>query len=180
MTRKRRQLVTNLTAKPAKGQHKKPCDDCPFARHALNGWLGGLTAERWLQIAHGEGQSECHTMTGVDCAGLAIYRANVVKLPRDPAALVLPADHKLCFSTKQEFLKHHSTPLKATAAPKQSEFKTKDPKDQDVCAKLDCRAPCDAEDFCFGCGFFICNDCEADHLPMGQHDVTEHWEGPIL
>lgn len=103
----RRQLVSSDEARPAKKQHGRPCDDCPFARHALSGWLGSLTKEEWLQVAHGEVQGECHVATGVQCAGMAIYRSNICKLPRDKSALVLPADRESCFATPMEFSRHH-------------------------------------------------------------------------
>lgn len=105
----RRQLVSSDQAQPATQQHRAPCSDCPFARRALRGWLGALSAEDWLRLAHGEGTSECHVHIGVQCAGLAIYRANVGKLPRTPAALALPANRKLVFSSREEFLRHHAS-----------------------------------------------------------------------
>lgn len=41
------------------------------------------------------------------CAGAAIYRANVHKLPRDPAVVTMPADRTTVFATDREFLDHH-------------------------------------------------------------------------
>lgn len=247
--RQRRQLVTSETAKAAKAQHKKPCDDCPWARHSLNGWLGSLSAEEWIEVAHGEGRAECHAHSGVDCAGLAIYRANVCKRVRDAGALVLPANRSTVFGSADEFVQHHERSLLNGAQrallltlcnqwgvrglrcaevyshctytdlldledrglvekggrgrnvgifltmppeklkrrvrlvdPDESrdQRKTKDPRDQGVCANLECRASCGEKDFCYGCGFFVCSDCDAGTLPMGEHDVTEHWEEPLL
>lgn len=105
---KRKQLISSDEARPAKSQHVKPCSDCPFARKALAGWLGGQSAEDWVQAAHGESHSECHVHTGVQCAGMAIYRTNVAKKPRDKTILVLPSDRERVFSSPQEFLAHHS------------------------------------------------------------------------
>jgi len=107
---RRCQLISVTEAKPAKGQHKKPCSDCPWARGALKGWLGDMTPEEWLQAAHGESTIECHTLLGAQCAGSAIYRANVAKLPRDREALKLPPDTENVFATPLEFLKHHKEP----------------------------------------------------------------------
>lgn len=100
-------LISAREAQQAKGQHVRPCGDCPWARGALPGWLGSLTADEWLQVAHGEGSAECHSAHGARCAGLAIYRTNVGKRPRDPEALILPADRDACFSSPAEFKKHH-------------------------------------------------------------------------
>lgn len=104
----KRQLISTREAIPAKSQHKKPCSDCPWARTALNGWLGSNTAEEWLHFAHGEAEVECHALTGVQCAGVAIYRANVCKVPRDPDQLRLPADRTAVFANPREFLEHHA------------------------------------------------------------------------
>lgn len=103
---KRKQLISSNEAVEAKAQHTKPCSDCPWARNALPGWLGNMTAPQWVQAAHGEAVVECHALTGVECAGLAIYRANVAKLPRF-SSLRLPADRVKCFATPDEFLYHH-------------------------------------------------------------------------
>lgn len=105
--RKKRQLITADEATPAKRQHEVPCSDCPWSRAALPGWLGSLSVDEWLQVAHGEGTAECHTKTGAQCAGLAIYRANVAKRPRDPDALRLAADRDRVFAWPGEFREHH-------------------------------------------------------------------------
>lgn len=108
VSKKRRQLITYDMATPARGQHKKPCSDCPFARTALRGWLGPYTAEQWLGIVHGEGLVECHTKIGPQCAGAAIYRGNICKSPRDAELLVLPPDSVRVFARPLEFMTHHT------------------------------------------------------------------------
>lgn len=114
----RRQCLTTVDAVPAKGQHKKPCSDCPFARHSLPGWLGGATVDEWLYDAHGEGTIPCHVLEGAQCAGAAVYRRNVLKRPRDPAVLVLPADRETVFATPVEFADHHNrTGVRTGASP---------------------------------------------------------------
>lgn len=102
----RKKLLTYHDAKPRKTQHKLPCSDCPFSRNSLPGWLGNESPEWWMQLAHGEGTSECHTSDKM-CAGLAIYRANVCKSVRDKNALALPPNRKKVFATPMEFLSHH-------------------------------------------------------------------------
>lgn len=105
----RRRLLTTDDAVPAKGQHRAPCSDCPWARASLPGWLGGLTADQWIRAAHGEERIDCHTLTGSQCAGAAVYRRNVCKRPHDKSTLVLPADREKVFATPAEFLAHHSS-----------------------------------------------------------------------
>lgn len=105
----RRQLVSSDEAIEAVGQHKLPCADCPWARAAMNGWLGGTSVEQWVQDAHGEVRIECHTLKGAQCAGAAIYRGNVCKTPRDPEVMKLKPNRELVFGTPKEFREHHAT-----------------------------------------------------------------------
>jgi hypothetical protein len=104
-------LITANEAKVTKKQHTSPCSDCPWRRDSVQGWLGDMTAQEWRDLAHGEGSADCHTTKQASgeawqCAGLAVYRANVCKSVRDPDALRLPADTKTVFSFG-EFVKHH-------------------------------------------------------------------------
>lgn len=104
----RRKLITSDEATASKGQHKRPCSDCPWARESLPGWLGGSTPELWLRAVHSDTHINCHAQTGpAQCAGSAIYRANVGKLPRDPSILRLKPDREAVFATPMEFQAHH-------------------------------------------------------------------------
>ncbi len=102
-----KQFVSGDQAVPRKTQHKRPCSDCPWARKSLSGWTGATTPEQWIALAHGEGKADCHTVGNQQCAGLATYRANVCKSPRDPATLTLPRDTVRVFGNPHEFLTHH-------------------------------------------------------------------------
>ena len=106
--RKRRRLVTSDEATLAPKQLVKPCSDCPFSRDSAGAWLGSLGVEEWLEVAHGEVRVPCHVHSNVECAGIAVYRANVCKMPRDQTILKLPPDHESVFSSKAEFATHHS------------------------------------------------------------------------
>ena len=103
-----RRLISSEEAIPARGQHKRPCSDCPWSRKAINGWLGENSAQEWIGFAHGESLVDCHALTGAQCAGLATYRANVAKSPRDPQQLKLPANRAAVFASPKEFLEHHA------------------------------------------------------------------------
>ena len=114
---KRLKLISSDEATPAGKQITKPCSDCPWSRTALNGWLGGNTAEEWIQMVHGETIIECHVHPDVQCAGAAIYRANVCKRLRDRKALTLPADRESVFARPTEFVDHHEkSPAKVRVA----------------------------------------------------------------
>lgn len=102
-----KQLISSDEAANATHQHRRPCGDCPWARTALPGWLGTMSADEWIAAAHGEATAECHTQLGAMCAGLATYRANVCKSVRDQGALRLPADRVTVFASSTEFLSHH-------------------------------------------------------------------------
>lgn len=92
-------------------QIEKPCSDCPWARAALNGWLGPYSIEEWLATAHyGTVRVPCHTIKETECAGFAIYQANNGIIPRDNTLLVLEPDEKLVFTTPDEFKAHHKSP----------------------------------------------------------------------
>lgn len=102
-----RRLVSSDEAVPTEIQHTKACSDCPFARHSIQGWLGSMSADEWLNAAHGEATADCHITTNQQCAGMAIYRANICKLPRNRDAMRLPADRQAVFSNRMEFKEHH-------------------------------------------------------------------------
>lgn len=112
MTR-RKQLLTSDDAVQVKNQHTKACSDCPWARTAVPGWLGERSAEQWLEAARSEARIDCHTrketrFTNWQCAGAAIFRANIAKLPRDARLLRLGSDRVRIFSNHEEFLAYHT------------------------------------------------------------------------
>lgn len=102
-----RKFIASDEAVPAKTQHTQPCSDCPLRRDALNGWLGGGKPEEWAWMLHSEMQVDCHVLEGAQCAGAAIYRANVCKSPREKHLLVLPANRVDVFENREQFLEHH-------------------------------------------------------------------------
>ena len=103
---------------------KNPCNDCPWRRDAIPGWLGPHTAEEWTQMAHADGQIACHQTIPADtpedgsdldqmtaCAGAAIFRANIAKSPRPLRGLPeyrLAADRERVFSWDDEFIAYHT------------------------------------------------------------------------
>jgi hypothetical protein len=95
----------------------KPCPECPWRRIAAKGWLGPYTAEEWNTLALSDTAIACHLTIEEDdnwdshnvrqCAGVAIFRSNIGKLPRDPQVLTLPADRDTVFGYG-EFVDHHT------------------------------------------------------------------------
>jgi hypothetical protein len=95
---------------------KVPCNDCPWRRNATPGWLGPYEADEWIRAAHGEGAVACHQTIPagdgwgpktVQCRGMAIFRANVFKQPRNPTIETGPPDTDRVFATDEEFRAHH-------------------------------------------------------------------------
>ncbi len=105
-----------------KGQ---PCNECPWLRTSAPGWLGPATADEWAKTAASDSPILCHlTIHPADgedqadwddprlrqCAGAAIFRNNVHKLPRHPcdAARDFEADRGTVFGWYDEFTAHHN------------------------------------------------------------------------
>lgn len=102
-------LITSNLNHVSNKQHKVPCSDCPFRRDSLPGWLGGELPEPFIYSqAHGDGPYGCHVIVNQQCAGMAVYRANIEHDPAYIAALRLPADPVKVFATPREFLEHHN------------------------------------------------------------------------
>jgi hypothetical protein len=99
-------LVSTDEATVSDCQHTTPCGDCPWRRDSLSAWLGGHTAEEFVDIARSDFPYHCHTVATQQCAGMAIYRRNTLKVPRPPA-LVLEKDKEHVFATPMEFIEHH-------------------------------------------------------------------------
>ena len=66
-----------------------------------------MTVEEWIQAVRGDGIIECHT-TDKQCAGSAIFRANICKVPRSDAPLRLPRNAVTVFANLLEFRAHHA------------------------------------------------------------------------
>jgi hypothetical protein len=101
-------LITCDEATPALTQHESPCSDCPFRRDSIPGWLGGHSPEEFVSMAHGESDYPCHVLSGAQCAGMAVYRANVGKRPRSKRILQLARNVIAVFARPKEFLTHHN------------------------------------------------------------------------
>jgi hypothetical protein len=107
-----RQLMDNLPEVT-----KKPCAECPWRREAERDYLGPHTAGEWVELAHTDSPIACHlTINGLfqdwselrQCAGAAIFRANVYKTPRHPKVAKLPRDEATVFASDEEFIEHHT------------------------------------------------------------------------
>ena len=93
---------------PAPKQHTTPCNECPFRRKSLAGWLGENGPVNFAVCAQIETRMPCHKKWSMQCAGRAIMWANSCKVPRDPSLLrIKTPDRTTVFSNIIEFMKHH-------------------------------------------------------------------------
>jgi hypothetical protein len=74
----------------------------------MPGFVGQHSPEVWMAAAKGEEIVDCHMRSPHQCAGAAIFRANICKRSRDPGALTLPADRNTVFAFPADFLTHHN------------------------------------------------------------------------
>jgi len=102
----------------------RPCNDCPWRRKSMPGWLGDDTPEHFLNTAMADIDMPCHQTvnyerpdwetqlgprgTALSCAGQAIFFANILKVSRDRKRRQLKPNKTLVFASPEEFLKHHN------------------------------------------------------------------------
>lgn len=108
----------------------KPCNECPFRRTSMPGWLGAATPQSFIVEISMERPLPCHTTIDYDardwlrqwerqrigfiCAGSLIMTANMAKLPRDPEFPRMKPNTKLVFARPDEFIRHHeSAPVRS-------------------------------------------------------------------
>lgn len=104
-------------------KRKQPCHECPFSRAVETGGTGGSDPTVYVGQVYGPFWLPCHTdpdyntpmslsektATVSQCAGAAIFRANVGADARMPHGVHrLPADTSLVFATPAELIAHHN------------------------------------------------------------------------
>jgi hypothetical protein len=96
----------------------KPCRECPLARAAVVGALGGYTVAQYLEVLHGIADLACHLSRGFpnnpeeqrSCTGVAMFRANLGIEPWGKAMVAVSlvgVDRETVFASDAEFSKHH-------------------------------------------------------------------------
>lgn len=92
----------------------EPCNECPWRKKSVPGYLGPYNAERWLESAHAEAPIPCHKTIQEggwgpktrQCRGAAAFRANVCKSPRNRTIEAWPPDPEV-FESNAAFVEHH-------------------------------------------------------------------------
>lgn len=112
-----------------KSKRKKPCKECPFARknNLTGSYPGGASPLTYIGQSIGPFWLPCHMEKEYEgkntdpssvnqCAGAAIYRANVGVASKMPKQILsLPENKKEVFETHSEFLSHYTGIDKAIA-----------------------------------------------------------------
>jgi hypothetical protein len=97
---------------------RKPCKECPFARHVRPGTTGGSPPETFVGQAYGPFLLACHLPeeyhkdqwdeANLQCAGANIFRANVGRADKMPPAMLrCQPDTEAVFATPAELIAHH-------------------------------------------------------------------------
>jgi len=117
-------------------RHKTPCNDCPFRRESIAGFLGGTELEDWVAAWNVEGPFPCHKTVDAEmipelhasapqvtlhnpllndasfCAGALIMMRNSCKEARERntrrAARQVEIDRVTVFHHIKQFEEHHS------------------------------------------------------------------------
>lgn len=108
--------------------HKTPCNECPWRRAHMPGWLGGYDVEEFIgQVQHDGPPLPCHKTIpgdGTDarsmCAGALIFMRNSCKGAHHPdyelpsgelATELVEPDTATVFQWPHEFRTHHTQDL---------------------------------------------------------------------
>mgnify|MGYP003691834865 FL=1 len=98
-------------------RHKKPCNECPWRRKHVPGWLGGYEPEDFVNQVQWDGPPvPCHktledgSKGEAMCAGALIFMKNSCKSAQHPDygdALARVEKSDEVFNWPHEFLAHH-------------------------------------------------------------------------
>ncbi len=100
---------------------KKPCNECPFKKDSLKGWLGGETPESTMEFMFHEADFACHNTRHKKleemsrCRGFLLFTRKAGKLPKynkELGEIVSKIDFKTACESNilsvPEFKKHHT------------------------------------------------------------------------
>ena len=98
---------------------QKPCNECPFSKTIEPGFTGGSDPSVYIGQGHGSFWLPCHKDCDFDdpdwkkdtsvqqCAGAAIYRANIERDHLMPKMLHRLPKSDLAFESPEELYAHH-------------------------------------------------------------------------
>jgi hypothetical protein len=100
---------------------KKQCKDCPYSKTVVPGGLGGAKPEVYIGQGHGPFYLPCHKTCDFNdpnwkdnvtnpkqCAGAAIYRANIERADIMPKSLLKLPKNNSVFESPEELYSHHA------------------------------------------------------------------------
>ena len=99
----------------------KPCNECPFRKDSLKGWLGGETAQSTFDMVKSETDFACHKTRSKKptemsrCRGFLLFTRKIAKIPKYNTELhkaVMAIDYKTASESDilslPDFIKHHT------------------------------------------------------------------------
>lgn len=81
-------ILLFLKHKNMKNNLKKPCNECPFRKNSIKGWLGGETAQSTFDMVSHEVDFACHKTRHKEveemsrCRGFLLFTKKACKLPK--------------------------------------------------------------------------------------------------
>jgi len=105
-----------------KNELNKPCNECPFRRDSLPGYLGNYSSpEEFIAETMSDTEQPCHMSVDYEdpdwvsslgdkanhCYGSLVFFRNICKMSRDPDRPRAEANHDEVFSSPSEFTSHH-------------------------------------------------------------------------
>jgi hypothetical protein len=115
--------IERRMASPYRSPVKQPCNDCPFRRASMPGWLGAGSPESFLDCLQRDEPLPCHQTVdyedplwaekwsaqevGSMCAGALVFMANKMQRPRSREFPTMPPDKVVVFANSVEFVRHH-------------------------------------------------------------------------
>lgn len=102
----------------------KVCNDCPFRRKSMPGWLGHSSPEGFIDCIQRDEPLPCHQTidyddehwlakwmqqrdTGKMCAGSLVFMANKLQRSHTPGFPTMEKDTTNVFGNSVEFVRHH-------------------------------------------------------------------------
>ncbi len=99
---------------------KKPCNECPFRRKSIPGWMGDATPEEFIEATMADAAMPCHMTVDYEdpnwpsmnqpetsyCYGALVFFRNTCKKSRDKERPIAEPS-KDVFAHRMEFLNHH-------------------------------------------------------------------------
>jgi len=116
------------------------------------------------------------------CTGQAQMYANQCKVPRTWKLPEGTTPNPDVFTSRQEFIAHHSGQTVEQVQPFAADLGVLDDVLEEVTSPCYfCKTEVDHDDhLCHGCEEVICGECDLNHTLMGRHQAEQHLDDPLV